>query len=67
VGHAVHHLTNCSHTTEDPELNQKTTAAILFVLALVMLILGWVIQGLPPVVTAVGFAVIGYHILRSKP
>jgi xanthine/uracil permease len=48
-------------------MNNKVVAVILFVLAAVMLVLGWVIQGLPPAVTGVGFAVIGYHILRSKP
>ena len=47
-------------------MSNKTVAYILFVLAVVMLVLGWVIQGLPPAVTGIGFAVIGYHILRTK-
>ncbi len=47
-------------------MSNKTIAIILFVLAAVMLILGWVIQGLPPAVTGIGFAVIGYHIFRIK-
>ncbi len=47
-------------------MNHKMVAIILFVLAAVMLVLGWVVQGLPPAVTGIGFAVIGYHILRTK-
>jgi len=47
-------------------LNNKTVAYILFALAAVMLALGWKIQGLPPAVTGIGFAVIGYYIYRTK-
>lgn len=47
-------------------MSNKTVAIILFILAAVMVVLGLVIGGLPPAVTGIGFAVIGYHILRSK-
>jgi len=47
-------------------MSNKAVAYILFTLALVMLVLGWIIKGLPPAVTGIGFAVIGFHILRSK-
>lgn len=46
-------------------MENKITAAILFGLALILLVLGWSIRGLPPVVTAIGFVVIGYRILRK--
>lgn len=46
-------------------MNRKTVAVILFVLAVVMAVLGWRMQGLPPLVTAIGFAVIGYHFFTS--
>jgi len=47
-------------------MSNKAIAVALWVLALVMLALGWIIQGLPPAVTGLGFALIGYHIHRSK-
>lgn len=47
-------------------MSNKAIAYILFVLAVVMLVLGWTIKGLPPAVTGIGFAVIGYHILRQR-
>jgi hypothetical protein len=40
---------------------------ISFVLAAVMAVMGWVMQRLPPVVSAIGFAVIGYHFLTDTP
>ncbi|MDY7094536.1 MAG: hypothetical protein SX243_16315 [Acidobacteriota bacterium] len=46
-------------------MSNKIVAYILFVLAVIMVFLGWKIQGLPPVVTGIGFALIGYHIHRS--
>ncbi|MBX3607771.1 MAG: hypothetical protein KF788_21030 [Piscinibacter sp.] len=46
-------------------MGNKVVAYILFSLALVMLVLAWTVQGLPPAVTAIGFAVIGYHIRRG--
>ena len=46
-------------------MSSKTVAIILFILAVVMVVLGAMVQALPPVITAVGFAVIGYHILRN--
>ncbi len=46
-------------------MSQRAIAIMLFVLATVMLVLGWVIQGLPPAVTGIGFAVIGDHIFRT--
>ncbi len=47
-------------------VSNKTVAYLLFIVAFVMLILAWVIQGLPPAVTGIGFALIGYHIHRGK-
>lgn len=47
-------------------MSNKVVAYILFFLALVMLVLAWSIKGLPPAVTGIGFAVIGYHILRQR-
>lgn len=55
------------HPFPRTDMGNKTTAAILFVLALVMFVLGVAIRGLPPVVTAIGFVVIGFHILRKAP
>jgi xanthine/uracil permease len=55
-----------SRISGNDTLNNKIVAFILFALAAVMLVLGWIIQGLPPAVTGIGFAVIGYHILRTK-
>mgnify|MGYP000234333501 CR=1 FL=1 len=52
--------------SQGSKLSNKTVAYILFALAGVMLVLGWVVQGLPPAVTGIGFAVIGYYILRTK-
>ncbi len=47
-------------------MSNKTIAVILFILAVVMLALGWLIQGVPPAVTGLGFGLIGYHIYRTK-
>ncbi len=47
-------------------MGNKTVAYILFVLAIVMLALGWIMQGLPPAITGIGFAVIGYHFLQQR-
>jgi hypothetical protein len=47
-------------------VGNQAVAVILFALAVILVVMGWVIQGLPPVITAIGFAVIGYHVLRSK-
>lgn len=47
-------------------VSNKAIAIILFALAVIMLALGWSIRGLPPAVTGVGFAVIGYYILRAR-
>lgn len=46
-------------------MSKKALAVILFVLAGIMAVLGWVIQGLPPIVTAAGFAAIGYYFFTS--
>lgn len=46
-------------------MGNRATAAILFILALTMFALGVAMRGLPPVVTAIGFVVIGLHILRK--
>ena len=48
-----------------PSMSKKVLALILFVLAGIMVVLGWVIQGLPPIVTAAGFAAIGYYFYTS--
>lgn len=49
------------------DMGNRTTATILFILALTMFALGVAMRGLPPVVTAIGFVVIGLHILRKAP
>jgi len=46
-------------------MNNKTIALLLFILAVVMVVLGWVIKGLPPVVTGIGFALIGDYIYKE--
>jgi len=48
-------------------MNNKVVGYILFALALTMLALGWFVQGLPPVVTGIGFGVIGLYIFKSTP
>lgn len=48
-------------------MGHKTIAAVLFVLAAILLVLAWVVQAVPPAVTALGFIAIGYHIGRTTP
>ena len=47
-------------------MSHKAVAYALFALSVVMLVLAWVVRGLPPAVTGIGFALIGYHILSNK-
>jgi outer membrane lipoprotein-sorting protein len=46
-------------------MSKRALAIILFILSVVMVVLGWAIQGLPPIVTAIGFAAIGYYFYTS--
>ncbi|NCN09425.1 MAG: hypothetical protein GW938_06230 [Leptospira sp.] len=44
---------------------KRISGISLIVLAIIMLFLGWKIQGLPPAVTGIGFLIIGLNYLKS--
>ena len=41
-------------------MQKKIAAIIMGILGIIMIFLGWKIQGLPPAITGIGFLVIGH-------